>query len=107
MIRRKKSQNRGKSASSKSSHIPTHNRKPATDFVTIFFDTSALVPVFDSDHVHHAPSLARFAKLPPDGTGNAYCSLHSLAEFYASTTRMPPPHRMEPDEALVAIDQVV
>src|ERR1700679_49348 len=72
-----------------------------------FFDTSALLPVFAADHLHHGPSIRIFESLPPSGPHQAFCSLHSLAEVFATTTRIPPPSRMPPDESLFHIKQVL
>ena len=51
-----------------------------------FFDTSALVPVFYGDHIHHQASLALFIQFDKS-TG--CCGAHSLAEVYSTLTRMP------------------
>jgi predicted nucleic acid-binding protein len=73
----------------------------------IFFDTSALLPIFDADHPHHGPNIRLFESLRPDGPLQAFCSLHSLAEFFATTTRIPPPARMPPEESLFHIKQLL
>ena len=62
-----------------------------------FFDTSALVPVFYGDHVHHKPSLARFIQF--DRTTGC-CAAHSLAEVYSTLTRMPGKHRISAEQAM-------
>jgi predicted nucleic acid-binding protein len=74
---------------------------------SIFFDTSALLPIFDADHPHHSPSIRLFESLRPDGPRQAFCSLHSLAEFFATSTRIPPPARMPPEESLFHIKQAL
>lgn len=66
----------------------------------VFFDTSALVPVFYGDHVHHAASLARFIQFDK-GTG--CCAGHSLVEVYSTLTRMPGRHRISADQAMLFI----
>ncbi len=75
--------------------------------MAVFLDTSTLLPVFDGDHFHHAASLELFQSLPVVSDPGAFCSLHSLAEFFATTTRMPPPARLTPSESLFNIRQVL
>lgn len=68
-----------------------------------FFDTSALVPVFYGDHVHHKPSLERFVQFDKS-TGS--CGAHSLAEVYSTLTRMPGKHRISPEQAMLFIGSI-
>jgi len=68
-----------------------------------FFDTSALVPVFYGDHVHHHASLARFVQFHKS-TG--CCGAHSLAEVYSTLTRMPGKHRISGDQAMLFIGSI-
>lgn len=68
-----------------------------------FFDTSALVPVFYGDHVHHAASIARFIQC--DKTSGS-CAAHSLVEVYSTLTRMPGRHRISSEQALLFIDSI-
>jgi predicted nucleic acid-binding protein len=63
-----------------------------------FFDTSALVPVFYGDHVHHLASLRRFLAFDPS-TG--CCGAHSLAEVYSTLTRMPGKYRISGEQAML------
>jgi predicted nucleic acid-binding protein len=65
--------------------------------VSVFPDTSALVPVFLADHPHHAASMNLFVRCDPQ---TASCASHSLAEVYATLTRIPAPHRATPDQAV-------
>ena len=68
-----------------------------------FLDTSVLVATFYGDHEHHAPSLdllVRFQK------SQACCSLHSLAEVYASVTGMPGKWRAGGDAALLFLRDI-
>jgi predicted nucleic acid-binding protein len=73
----------------------------------IFLETSVLLPIFDADHPHHPPSIQLFESIPTAGLPEAFCSLHSLAEFFAATTRIPPPARMPPEESLFHIKQLL
>jgi len=68
-----------------------------------FVDTSVLVPVFLDEHIHHEPSLAAYAKAD---RAHAFCAAHSLAEVYATITRMPGTHRASPDQALLLLDDI-
>ena len=68
-----------------------------------FLDTSVLLPVFYADHVHHQASLAIFVKL---GTATGCCGAHSLAEVYATLTRMPGKHRISGEQAMLFIGSI-
>lgn len=69
----------------------------------LFLDSSVLVPVFLADHPHHAPSLRLYTHCSSD---IALCASHSLAEIYATLTRLPPPHRATPDQAIEFLDSI-
>jgi predicted nucleic acid-binding protein len=71
--------------------------------VSIFLDTSVLVPVFLADHPHHASSLNLFARCEPE---TANCAAHSLAEVYATLTRLPLPHRAAPEQAIQCVQKI-
>jgi predicted nucleic acid-binding protein len=68
-----------------------------------FFDSSALVPVFYGDHVHHKASLERFIQFDKS-TG--CCGAHSLAEVYSTLTRMPGKHRISAEQAMLFIGSI-
>jgi predicted nucleic acid-binding protein len=68
-----------------------------------FFDTSMLVPVFYGDHVHHRTSLDLFIQFDKS-TG--CCGAHSLAEVYATLTRMPGKHRISSEQAMLFIGSI-
>lgn len=68
-----------------------------------FFDTSALVPVFYGDHVHHPASLARFIQFD---RAAGCCAAHSLAEVYSTLTRMPGKHRISAEQAMLFIGSI-
>lgn len=62
-----------------------------------------LVPVFIEDHEHHERSLKVFA--------NAYktrdcCAAHSLAEVYATMTRLPGRNRLSGDQVLLFLENI-
>ena len=68
-----------------------------------FFDTSALVPVFYGDHVHHAASITQFIKYDK---ARGCCAAHSLAEVYSTLTRMPGRHRISSEQAMLFVDSI-
>ena len=68
-----------------------------------FFDTSVLVPVFVPGHQHHERSLSVFSRADRN---SAYCGTHSLAEVYASLTRLPGKYRAAPEQALMCLDTI-
>src|SRR5580700_2452438 len=68
-----------------------------------FFDTSVLVPVFYADHVHHKASLELFMRFHK-ATG--CCGVHSLAEVFASLTRMPGRQRISSEQAILFIGSI-
>ncbi len=69
----------------------------------LFFDTSVLIPAFLQTHVHHERSNNALAKTAEH---SATCGAHTLAEFYSVLTRLPSPHRLDPDQALFGIEQI-
>jgi predicted nucleic acid-binding protein len=68
-----------------------------------FFDTSVLVPLFYRDHVHHGPSQELFIQFD-QSTG--CCGAHSLAEVYATLTRMPGKRRISGQQAMLFIGNI-
>jgi predicted nucleic acid-binding protein len=66
--------------------------------VKFFFDTSVLLPAFLEDHEHHESSLKVF--LGADRRTGC-CAAHSLAELYATVTRLPGRHRLSGEQALL------
>lgn len=68
-----------------------------------FFDTSVLVPVFIPGHQHHDRSLSVFSAA---NRSHSYCSAHSLAEVYATLTRLPGRYRAAPEQALLCLEAV-
>jgi len=71
--------------------------------VKYFFDTSVLLPCFFEDHEHHERSLEIFLKA---GKKHACCGAHSLAEFYATATRLPGKHRLSGDQILLFLENI-
>jgi predicted nucleic acid-binding protein len=69
-----------------------------------FFDTSVLLPALVDDHVHHEPALAA---LVAANRRTGCCAAHSLAELYATVTRLPAPYRTSSDQALLFLESIV
>lgn len=68
-----------------------------------FFDTSVLIAAILFRHQHHRPSAAAYVKADKK---NACCAAHTLAEVYATLTRLPGGQRMAGDQALLFVDQI-
>ncbi|MBC5800622.1 MAG: PIN domain-containing protein [Candidatus Eremiobacteraeota bacterium] len=69
----------------------------------VFFDTSVLLAAFFNEHEHHGASLRALSEV----TGKTgACATHTLAELYATTTRLPGRSRLSTDQALVLIENV-
>ena len=65
----------------------------------IFFDTTVLVAASEQGHPHYTrawPALRRIAT----GEDKGFISVHSIAEVYASLTRLPVRPRIHPLEAV-------
>jgi predicted nucleic acid-binding protein len=71
--------------------------------VRSFFDTSVLVASFLVAHEHHERSFALLADVDRE---NACCAAHSLAELYATLTRLPAKFGLSVDQALLSLDSV-
>jgi len=68
-----------------------------------FFDTSVLIPAFLEDHENHERS---FAALSAANRRIASCAAHSLAEVYATVTRLPGKHRMSSQQVLFFLEEI-
>jgi predicted nucleic acid-binding protein len=68
-----------------------------------FFDTSVLVAAFWGGHVHHTPSLKRFAAAE---ISHSACGIHSLAELYSVMTALPVKPMIPPEQALLFVEEV-
>jgi predicted nucleic acid-binding protein len=71
--------------------------------VKVFFDTSVLVAAVSVQHVHHGPSLAVYLSAKKAQAG---CAAHSLAEVYATLTRLPGKQQMSCEQTLLFLDQI-
>ena len=68
-----------------------------------FFDTSVLVAAAVATHQQHNRSVAAFAGADRE---RGCCAAHTLAELYATLTRMPGKQRIVSDQALLFLDEV-
>jgi predicted nucleic acid-binding protein len=68
-----------------------------------FFDTSVLLPAFLEDHAEHDRCLAVYA---PSNKRVACCGAHSLAEVYATVTRLPGEFRASPEQAILFLSDI-
>ena len=68
-----------------------------------FLDTSVLVAVFVDEHPHHEASFAVFSRADKK---HASCAAHSVAEVYATLTRLPGKHRASASEALLFVEDM-
>jgi predicted nucleic acid-binding protein len=68
-----------------------------------FLDTSVLVPAFREDHPHHESSFSILENANPH---RSCCAVHSLAEFYATTTALPLKPPIPPEQALLFLQEI-
>src|SRR6266849_1584890 len=68
-----------------------------------FFDTCVLVAAFRREHVHHVPSLKRFAAAEKR---HSACGLHSLAEVFSVMTTLPVKPMIPPEQALLFVEEI-
>ncbi len=68
-----------------------------------FVDTSVLVPVFIPGHIHHDRSFKLFSQADITRAG---CAAHTLAEVYATITRIPGRHRASGEQALRFLEAI-
>jgi predicted nucleic acid-binding protein len=71
--------------------------------VKSFFDTSVLVAAAVAVHQHHHRSVAAFAAA---NRQTGCCAAHTLAELYATLTRIPGKQRIVSDQVLLFLDEV-
>ena len=66
-------------------------------------DTSVLVPAFIPGHIHHERSFHLFSRAT---VKSAFCAAHSIAEVYATMTRLPGKHRTSAQQALTFLEMI-
>ncbi len=70
----------------------------------VLLDTSCLVAAALPQHEHHDATVADLARRR--GAGQAFVmAAHAVLEAYAVLTRLPPPHRLTPADALGVLDR--
>ena len=72
----------------------------------VFLDTSVLVSAVLKQHVDHERSFAVLERVH-NKQNEGIISAHSLAEMYAVLTKLPPPFRHTPEQALLSIEENV
>jgi predicted nucleic acid-binding protein len=72
----------------------------------IFLDTNVLFAAVVHSHPNHHASNAVLQRVQ-DGRDQGFIAAHSLAELYSVLTRIPPPTRHSPEQALATIHENV
>jgi predicted nucleic acid-binding protein len=72
----------------------------------VFFDTSVLLAAVIQKHTAHERAFAVLEGVQ-SGKNEGLVSAHSLAELYANLTKLPPPFRHSPEQALLTIEENV
>ena len=72
----------------------------------VFLDTSVLIAAVVVKHDSHARGLALLQRIQ-NGEDEGFVAAHSLAEMYAILTKLPPPYRHAPEQALLSIEENV
>ena len=71
-----------------------------------FLDSSVLVAAVVQKHENHKRAYALLDRVQ-SGIDEGFVSAHSLAEMYAVLTKLPPPYRHTPEQALLSIEENV
>ena len=72
----------------------------------VFLDTSVLVAAVVTKHEHHARAFPILDRVQT-GKNEGFVSAHGLAEMYSVLTKLPPPFRHTPEQALLSIEENV
>lgn len=72
----------------------------------VFLDTSVLVAAVVKQHVSHERAFTKLERVLTK-KDEGIISTHSLAEMYAVLTKLPPPYRHTPEQALLSIEENV
>ncbi len=72
----------------------------------VFLDTSVLIAAVVKKHDSHARGFALLERIQ-NGEDEGFVAAHSLAEMYAILTKLPPPYRHAPEQALLSIEENV
>ena len=71
-----------------------------------FLDTSVLIAAVVSKHDSHTRAFPLLERVQ-NGKDEGFVAGHSLAEMYAILTKLPPPYRHAPEQALLSIEENV
>ena len=69
-----------------------------------FFDTSVLIAAVLEEHDSHDRALRLYAQANPS---QSLCAAHNLAEVYSILTSYPGKQRLRPDQALLALEEIL
>lgn len=72
----------------------------------VFLDTSVLVAAVVTKHEHHTRAFDVLDRVQ-NGKDEGHISGHSMAEMYSILTKLPPPFRHTPEQALLSIEENV
>src|SRR6266704_3064278 len=72
----------------------------------ILLDTSVLIAAVLDKHDFHARAFPVLERVQ-SGRDEGFAAAHTLAEMYAVLTRLPPPFRHLPEQALLSIEENV
>ena len=72
----------------------------------VFLDTSVLVAAVLKRHELHGRAFQVLDRVQ-NGKDEGHVSAHSLAEMYSVLTKLPPPFRHTPEQALLSIEENV
>jgi predicted nucleic acid-binding protein len=72
----------------------------------VFLDTSVLIAAVIQKHAAHERAFAVLERVQ-EGEDEGFVSAHSLAEVYANLTKLPPPFRHSPEQALLSVEENV
>ena len=72
----------------------------------VFLDTSVLIAAVIAKHDSHAKAFPVLERVQ-NGKDEGFAAAHTLAEMYAILTKLPPPFRHSPEQALLSIEENV
>lgn len=72
----------------------------------VFLDTSVLISAVVKQHVSHERSFSAVERIQ-NRQDEGVIAAHSLAEMYALLTKLPPPYRHTPEQALLSVEENV
>jgi predicted nucleic acid-binding protein len=70
----------------------------------VLIDTNCLVAAAIAQHEHHRATISELARRRAAGHALVMAA-HAVVEAYAVLTRLPPPHRLGPADALAVLDR--